>query len=926
MNLKQLIKFGLENSSDPVIKNPVLRSALEKPRSMDQAALSDDVVPGRLKDELEGKFNPDQETYEEYLQRINLERPFNMNQGGRIGFFKGGKSRYDNLSPDMKKFYKKITGKTWNKEDWDEGNYRRINKSRKAKDVVKKKQKLSPYYKKVEFMKQYGNNQRMLVEENKLLKKGYISARKLNQMLGRPETESSSEDLIRVLTGDRESPWLDEIEGVKKWKKSKILRKDIKLGGGSTYFKMPDKKTLEGLKSYYNNQEFLSDFKYGRIKEPSIKGAKLFYDDKVLMNNLRKWSGNTKEIDKPALKVLNSVFGADNWAGPNAIKNLGRALSGEIKIEGIKVDKKLGKKILDGMSRTANSKYGGSIWDQAAYAYAKDRMNMLFKNKGSKNFTQLYDDTEKILIDVLGKKRGKVAIDEVLSLRTGFTNDAQVYSVFSQVIDKKVNETFKQSYDSNLSRNFKKIREELAKGDEANLDKIKGWTDQQNVSLANAQKKYPGIKFANLGKFNYETGKFASPEETFGSKRFADLPSDIQKRIRKDFRTSGVSVDVGGAGTQKEVISDLSKASDELKSLKPKQQMELLKKMGYRCAKSVGAGETVACYMDDVKKTRADIKSPDVTVRAKALTKQRKALKIGSKLPQIGKIIRQGLQVGAAGVSTAFNWSGLGAPIAYAVEGVVEGGIYDYYRKQGYNHDQAFAETFTPGLIAGRPEGVPWYGGAEALRKKELIGDVQQNPKVKQYTEALKDQQRVYDVFAEKERGIKAGRKDITDLASADIQDLNRSGTISRINRIMNPESMASQAYNTAVEKQQALDERRKKDYMDKYYNVKEPSPFMQEKKQKNRYKEMNEMFPPYTPEGIQAMYPKLSKQLNAEQYKELMEFFSDLDKKSYYADNFRMEKAGGGIAGIRRPNAIPPESGPNPQGLPSMYNRVRRI
>ena len=36
MNLKELIKFGLENSSDPVIKNPVLRQALE-PRSMDLA-------------------------------------------------------------------------------------------------------------------------------------------------------------------------------------------------------------------------------------------------------------------------------------------------------------------------------------------------------------------------------------------------------------------------------------------------------------------------------------------------------------------------------------------------------------------------------------------------------------------------------------------------------------------------------------------------------------------------------------------------------------------------------------------------------------------------------------------------------------------------------------------------------------------------
>jgi hypothetical protein len=36
---------------------------------------------------------------------------------------------------------------------------------------------------------------------------------------------------------------------------------------------------------------------------------------------------------------------------------------------------------------------------------------------------------------------------------------------------------------------------------------------------------------------------------------------------------------------------------------------------------------------------------------------------------------------------------------------------------------------------------------------------------------------------------------------------------------------------------------------------------------------------------------------------------------------------AGGGIAGIRRPHAIPPKSGPMPQGggLSSMFNRVRK-
>jgi len=555
------------------------RITTQEPRNMAQAPIAEDLEPGALRDEMLKGFDPSQETHEEYLQRINLERPFNAAQGGSAGqlvrntvdgsrpgyaeskYSKFTPSVYDNLTEGHKKFYKEITGKTWNKKDWAEGNYRRINLSRKAKDVVKKTQKLSPYYKKVGFFDQYANNQRMLLEENKLLKRGYVSARKLNEMLGRPLTEGAAETLVTSL---KESPWLDEIEGVKKWKKSKLLRKDIKIGGGSTFFKMPDKTTFKGLKNYYKNQEYLSKFKEGKIRTPTINAAKVFYDDKVLMNNLRKWSGNTKEIDKSALKVLNSVFGSDNWQGPNAIKNLGRALTGEIKIEGIKVDKALGQKILDGMSRTANSKYGGSIWDQAAYQYAKDRMDVLFENKGSKNYRQFYNEIDKTLQKILGKKRGKVAIDEVLSLRTGFTNNQQVYSVFSQTIDKKINETFKKSYDANLSKNLVKVRKELAKGPEANLDNIKKWTDQQNVKLAAAQKKHPNINFANMGEFNYETGKFAKPEQVFGEKRFADLPSDIQKGIRKSYRETGVSLNVGEARTQKELLTDLSTAEGRL--------------------------------------------------------------------------------------------------------------------------------------------------------------------------------------------------------------------------------------------------------------------------------------------------------------------------------------------------------------------------
>ena len=46
-------------------------------------------------------------------------------------------------------------------------------------------------------------------------------------------------------------------------------------------------------------------------------------------------------------------------------------------------------------------------------------------------------------------------------------------------------------------------------------------------------------------------------------------------------------------------------------------------------------------------------------------------------------------------------------------------------------------------------------------------------------------------------------------------------------------------------------------------------------------------------------------------------DWYRNLDTRGY---------AGGGIASIRRPHAIPPKSGPTPQGLPSMYNRVKRI
>ena len=60
------------------------RDVFPDPSSMDQASLAEELEPGSLKDEMLKDFDPSQETYEEYLQRKNLVRPFNMAEGGQM--------------------------------------------------------------------------------------------------------------------------------------------------------------------------------------------------------------------------------------------------------------------------------------------------------------------------------------------------------------------------------------------------------------------------------------------------------------------------------------------------------------------------------------------------------------------------------------------------------------------------------------------------------------------------------------------------------------------------------------------------------------------------------------------------------------------------------------------------------------------------
>jgi hypothetical protein len=511
------------------------------------------------------------------------------------------------------------------------------------------------------------------------------------------------------------------------------------------------------------------------------------------------------------------------------------------------------------------------------------------------------------------------------------------YTELVQGLKKKVNADKMVKIDKPFARIFEQVitGQKPSKGFQYGFDKSGKRKFYQNieevVNLYNKDAAAYGKKFGiDVPLIEYSPGKKINPKNFLPNYKYLspEAKANIQDLARKGI---GVRTDAFTMGQLENL--DLTKNK--------KSQAEILRKMGFKCkyAKadggriglSTGSGrcDDPASYTDDINKTRQDLKSEDVRVRANAQAKLTRGLDIAKTLPTVGKFLRRVGQATVGGVSKTLQFLGVTSPIGIALEGIVEGGIYDFFKARGYTDQQALSETFFPGIISGRPEGVPWYGGAESLLEKELT---EGQPKVAQYVDALKDQEQVFDAFARKDIGQRAQRKDIVDAASADIQDLNRSGTISRINRIMNPESMASQAYQTAVERQAGRQDQRARDYKDRFYVQKEPSEFMQNQLQKERNEAMLQMFPPPTVEQVQSAYTAsglgdILKNFDAQDYRDEMEYSDFLQKQNYFADNFRFEKAGGGIAKLAGVDqGPPPERGPNSQGLQGLMKRVRNL
>ena len=690
------------------------------------------------------------------------------------------------------------------------------------------------------------------------------------------------------------------------------------------------------------NKLLSKDYATQGMQQQTIDNIYDLFDDKKFLKEVKKYDGKEVDINSYMFKkVFEPGKGGKN---AYAYMQLGRALRGEIQLDGINIDKKLGNKIIQSISHNSATNIDGEM-GKAASRWAKFQMAKFFDDPNV-TYRTLSDTIINSFKNIGGKQFKNIDLDEIFPARTGqitYAKGSGVYNQFIQAIDSKINQKSKRSFDGRMSSRLQALDPAYKLAQKTgDYSEVKSIIKAHDLDIENFYETNPEARGkVNLTKFRFDdkTKKFLSPQQVFESQykgAYETIPLKIRKGMEKFYSKTGISLDPGTALT-------LEQAAEGLKGDK-KSQAEILRKMGFKCkfAKvaadggrirlekgTLGKCDDPASYTDDINKTRQDLKSEDVRVRANAQAKLTRGLDIAKTLPTVGKFLRRVGQATVGGVSKTLQFLGVTSPIGIALEGIVEGGIYDFFKARGYTDQQALSETFFPGMISGRPEGVPWYGGAESLLEKELT---EGQPKVTQYVDALKDQEQVFDAFARKDIGQRAQRKDIVDAASADIQDLNRSGTISRINRIMNPESMASRAYQTAVERQQARQEQRARDYKDRFYVQREPSDFQQKKLQRKRNEAMLQMFPPTTAEQVQSAYKAAGrgdelKDFTAEDYQNIMRDADIFNKQSYFADNFRLEKAGGGIAKLAGDRSgRPPERGPNSQGLQGLMKRVRNL
>jgi len=484
----------------------------------------------------------------------------------------------------------------------------------------------------------------------------------------------------------------------------KYLSQDYKKVPGSiTRVWEINKKQIKALNKALNKNYAV----YG-MRENTIDNIYKLFDDKKFMNQIKKYAGGEVDIDSYMFK---KVF-KPGAGQAHAYMQLGLILQGKIEMEGIKVDKALGNKIVKSIAHDSAMNIDGEM-GKAAQRYAKFHMAKFFDNPNatykniSESITKAFRDAG-VPVDSNGKL--KMNLDEVFPTRTGqltFGKGSGVYNQFVQFIDAEINQKTKRSFDGRMSGRLTELEKQykLAKksGDYSKVETILG---QHNDDITNTFKKNPEMKGkVNLTQFQWDAKnkKFLDPKQVFESQykgSYRTIPEKIRKGMEKFYEKTKISIDPGTART-------LEAAHKEIKSLDKKGIHKFLKEAGFNINKCLSEGGRVKL------KSGKGVN----TCIAGVIDEE---MKLAKKSGNMAKFTRFGKAARIAGY--LFGWVDIPIELAFALPHLLAGNVQD-----------AKAAT-TLGLLG--------YGG----KKLEQI-DQEKNPEAYKYFKHIEDINNWMDAF-----------------------------------------------------------------------------------------------------------------------------------------------------------------------------------
>ena len=465
---------------------------------------------------------------------------------------------------------------------------------------------------------------------------------------------------------------------------------------------------------------------------------------------------------------------------------------------------------------------------------------------------------------------------------------------------------------------------EAGYADEIEYIKLNPTSEEFNRTIKRTQFDQPMIKLTNefertksldakvkvVEKMNKLKNKFS---EKYGG--YLDEVSIVPDKTGKPiFKSSAAPVT-----KQTDFVSSLGKSLVQEGTMTEKQMLQKIQSYSKLSKCKVGAadgGRIGFAYSDECVRDG---------LREQKIEAQKGNKKAAQELVQVGKVAtRAGLLKNLLG------------PGAILGEAVYEGAVMGNKILGGTPKDIAWAESYLSYLDPRKytPEGLdPLKMRREDMITREDFNDPDYaegesktidgpNANILRSGFAAQDDITAFnEAVSEKARGEKAGRLDISNEAAANIQDMRRTGRVSAAQDIISSDAFqdASNMAQEYIANQEAQNR----------FNLgifgTPQGELSDDRRRYEANKAMLEKFPMYTPEVIDSMY----KEANIEKPENLdINIFNnimrDQDKMNYFANNFRLEKASGGIASLTK--TIPPESGPTPHGLPYVYNNVKKI